>query len=226
MKMRESQSAELHDRIQAMLPWYVNDTLDVRDRAEVHAHLQHCEACRRESTLQSLVRDQVRRGAQLHPAPAASLDTLMARIERHEAATLQRWRRSFSAWLRGGALERAVIAQAATILLLVGVVAWLVIRPEPPAEYRTLGSPPAVRADGGPYLRLVLRDSLTAAQVQGLLQQVNGKIVDGPSAQGVYLVELGAGRTGEEGTPAERAAWLSEQTGVLLAVPVAQPERR
>lgn len=224
MTMRDSPPADLHGRIQAMLPWYVNDTLDARERTDVDAHLRHCEACRQEATLQARVRDQVRRGAQLHPAPTASLDALMARIERREAAPLRRWRRRFRGWFESGALERAVIAQAATILVLVGVVTWLVTRPEPPAEYRTLGLPPAVRAEGGPYLRLMLRDSLTAAQVQALLQQVDGKVVDGPSAQGVYLVELGAGEPGQGRTPAERADWLSAQPGVVLAVPVARAE--
>src|SRR5690242_15210109 len=35
-----------HERTQSLLPWYVNDTLEVDERAEVESHLADCAECR------------------------------------------------------------------------------------------------------------------------------------------------------------------------------------
>jgi anti-sigma factor RsiW len=209
-----------HARVLQMLPWYVNGTLEPRARQEVRDHLQHCHACRREIELHGVVRDQMRQSAQPPPASLASLDRLMARIDDYETARSRRWLRRLGGWLRGGVLERAVVVQATAIVMLVGVVAWLATRPEPPAEYRTLGAPTGWQETSGPYLQVELHDSLTAAQLQALLQQVNGRLVHGPSSSGVYRIRLEAGEGEPARSPAELAAWLSAQPGVVRAEPI------
>lgn len=225
MSRRDDHRAIAHERLEAMLPWYVNGTLDERGRAEVEAHLQHCDACRGEVLLHERIAEHVRLGRQVHPAPLASLDRLMGRIEAHDASRVRRWQRKLGRWAMGRGLERAVIAQAVTIVLLVLTVAWLVTRPEPAAEYRTLGAPAETRAPAGSQLRLQLRDTVTAAQLERLLHEVGGRIVHGPSPRGVYIIALGAS-AGEERPAAEIAAWLGTQPGVLRATVDVDPEPR
>lgn len=226
MSRRDDHRARAHERLEAMLPWYVNDTLDERGRAEVEAHLQQCDTCREEALLHQRIAEHVRLGRQVHPAPLASLGRLMDRIEAHEASHARRWQRKLGKWVMGKGLERAVIAQAVTIVLLVLTVAWLVTRPEPAAEYRTLGAPAETRAPAGSQLRLQLQDTVTAAQVERLLHEVGGRIVYGPSPRGVYIIALGVSAAGGERSPAEIAAWLGTQPGVLRATVDVDPEPR
>jgi anti-sigma factor RsiW len=212
MNRRSRDPWAVHQRLQSMLPWYVNGTLDERDRAEVHAHLQHCSDCQAEVELHACIVARVREGRDVHPAPVGSLNVLMERIEAHEASPSRHLGRWFRERLEGRPMECAVMAQAATILLLVLMLAWLGTRPEPPAEYRTLGTPAVMQSERGPQLLLELHRSLTAAEVQRLLQQIGGQIVHGPSAQGAYIVELGDAE--DSRTVSEIVAWLRAQPGV------------
>lgn len=215
----------IHKRMLEMLPWYVNGTLEARARQEVLDHLQQCQACRREIELHGMVRNRMRQSAQPPPASLASLDRLMARIDAYESARTRRWLRRLGGWLKRGMLERAIVVQAAAIVLLVGVVAWLVTRPEPPAEYRMLGAPTGWQETSGPYLQVELHDSVTTAQLQVLMQQVNGRLVHGPSSSGVYRVLLEVDEGEPARSPAELAAWLSAQPGVVRAEPISDGER-
>jgi hypothetical protein len=226
--MNDSASMDVgsHAKIEAMLPWYVNQTLELRERAEVRAHLVHCGSCRREVALQGRIRQHVRSNAQRLPAPADSLVPLMERIEAFEAGQLQRWRRRLGRWWRGGALERALLAQSAAIVLLAALLGWLVLRPEPPAEYHTLGASVQAPTSGLGYVELEPEDSLTVAQVQGLLQQIGGKIVDGPSERGVYIVEIESRESERRFSAKAAAAWLDAQPGVARATPLDQVGRR
>jgi anti-sigma factor RsiW len=214
MNRHNTDQWSMHERLQSMLPWYVNGTLDERDRAEVHAHLQNCTDCRAETELHACIMERVREGRDVHPAAVGSLNVLMERIEAHDASLRRRLVRWCRERLEGRPMECALTAQAATILLLVLMLAWMVTRPEPPAEYRTLASPAAMQTDRGPQLLLELHRSLTAAEVQRLLQQVGGQIVHGPSAQGAYIVELAGADAADSRTVSEIAAWLRAQPGV------------
>jgi hypothetical protein len=215
-----------HDRVQAMLPWYANHTLEERDRAGVEAHLAHCSACRAEAGLHAAIAERICAARDIHPAPAGGFQALMERIEAHEASPARRWLRWFRERLQDKGLERALMAQAATILLLVVVLGWLVTRPEPPAEYRTLGTPAGMPSIAGPQLRLELHGTMTAAELKELLLKVDGQIVHGPTPQGVYIVELTGETTGIGRSPAEIAAWLRTQPGVEAVTAPAPAEPR
>jgi hypothetical protein len=215
-----------HESVQAMLPWYANHTLEERDRDSVEAHLEHCSACCTEVELHAAIAARICAGRDIHPAPAAGLRALMERIEAHEGSPARRWLRRLRERLQEKGLERALMAQAATILLLVVVLGWLVTRPEPPAEYRTLGTPAGVPSIAGPQLRLELHGTMTAAELKELLLKVDGQIVHGPSPQGVYIVELTGETTGNGRSPAEIAAWLRTQPGVEAVTAPAPAELR
>ena len=226
MSERSGEDQLLHEQLEAMLPWYVNDSLEPGERAAFRAHLQRCPSCQQEVGVQALIRDRMRRGQRVHPAPMASLDGLMKRIASYETSSVRRWQRWLAGRLEGRPLERALIAQAATILLLAVVVAWLAIRPEPPAEYRTLGASPQWQLPGREYIHLVLRESATAVEVRALLQDVGGRIVHGPSASGAYVVEFDVAEAATGRGSEEVTARLNAHPAVALARPINGPERR
>lgn len=213
-----------HEQLEAMLPWYVNDSLEPGERAAFRAHLQDCQSCQQEVGVQVRIRDRMRRGPQVLPAPMASLDGLMKRIESYETSSVRRWQHWLAGRIRGRALERALIAQAAAILLLAVAVAWLAMRPEAPAEYRTLGASPQWQLPGREYIHLLPRESATVAEVRTLLQDAGGRIVHGPSASGAYIVEFDVAKAAAGRQPEEMIAWLNAQPAVALARPMESPE--
>jgi hypothetical protein len=157
-------------------------------------------------------------------APQAGLAAVMARIERRET------RRRLWAWpwrhaagptaLRPLAL--AIGVQAIVIVMLTGVL-WVKLGPSAtPQTYRTL-STPAARPDTGvgatalrTRVRVVLADDMTLGALRTVLSPWSARIVDGPSARGIYTVEV-------EGEAASILSALRSTPGVLLAEPVSLP---
>jgi anti-sigma factor RsiW len=93
--------ADLHRHVTELVPWYVNGTLEGRDRDAVTAHLPGCPACREEvarcQTLAAAVQSAV--DAAGAPGPGG-LERVLASIELLEAKGARRtgWR----GWWRAG----------------------------------------------------------------------------------------------------------------------------
>src|SRR5260370_23202232 len=115
---------EPHERIQALLPWFVTDRLDATERAEVEAHLSGCPDCRVEERLER------RLGAEVAAMPMdveQSWARLRAQLDRPEASRGRRsggglaaaWRGLGRSW-RGAApwVGWAIAGQAALMVLL------------------------------------------------------------------------------------------------------------
>ncbi|HYU34298.1 MAG TPA: zf-HC2 domain-containing protein [Thermoanaerobaculia bacterium] len=217
----------LHKRVWDLLPWYVNGTLADGERRTVELHLAECLRCREEiATCQRLgeTLQQTREIAPMvHPARLARL---MERIEAEERDSRRGWRDALLAPGRGlASLARSTppLARGALVvqlLLLVAVTGLFVRSPRQPAapapapEYQTLSeSAPAPAAVA--RLRLVFAERTTEQEVRDLLLGIRGQIVSGPSALGVYTVEVPAGPD-----PLEKVlAHLRAQPRVSLAEP-------
>ncbi|MFY9822597.1 MAG: hypothetical protein WAM82_14525, partial [Thermoanaerobaculia bacterium] len=97
-------------------------------------------------------------------------------------------------------LRGALVAQAAIIVLLVGVLAWSELHANarsaspassPPAAYQTLSDPEP--APGGTVaLRVMFSPRATEKEIRDLLLAVHGEITAGPSPFGVYTLEIKA----------------------------------
>lgn len=220
--------ADRHRRLAQLVPWYVNGTLEGEERDAVAAHLAGCPACREEAARCETLAAAVRSAVDDAGAPApGGLERVLASIELLEAREARRagWRgrwRDGAEWLADlfrrtpGPVRFRVAAEAALLVLVVGLTAWPLLAP-PQAPYRTL-SQDRERQVGRILLRVVFAEDVTERELRASLGRVQGRIVDGPSTMGVYTVDVGAS------TP-ERAAPILEilrgDPKVRLAEPVA-----
>lgn len=236
MREREDLGEKLHERVWGLLPWYVNGTLPQRERERVEAHLEACRQCREEERSCRRTAEVVQGAGEVAPTPhPVQLQRVLARIEETERAEqaprmsqIGRWRLAFPfrSWI--GATPRplrvALVAQAAIIILLAGVIVWQKLRSGPegvpaPAVYRTLSDAPAAR---GPVLRLrvMFSPQATEPQIRELLLDMRGEITGGPSTIGVYTVEVPAGRDSLQAVLAR----LRSESQIMLVEPAAGEE--
>jgi anti-sigma factor RsiW len=217
---------EEHQQLRERLPWYANGTLAPAEAGPLRAHLEGCAGCRDE--LARCLR--LAEGLQSRDEPAwapsaAGFARLMATIDASERAAeprrgasgLERLREALGAWLGGSPppVRWALAAQAALIVVL--GAAWVAPTPDP--VYRTLSDPAPGAPAPGALLRVVFSDQITEREWRELLLAVGGRIVQGPSALGVYTVAVAPAGA------AEALARLQSHPLVRLAEPV-QPQER
>jgi anti-sigma factor RsiW len=181
----------------------VNGTLDDRDREAVTAHLPGCPACREEvarcQTLAAAVQSAV--DAAGAPGPGR-LARVLASIELLEATGARRtaWRGRWRArveWLGDlfqrtpGPVRWGLAAQTALLVLVVGLTAWPGV-PSPRAPYRTLADDGERRVGQEALIHVVFTEDITERELRTLLRRIEGRIVDGPSAVGLYTVDVRA----------------------------------
>lgn len=184
-----------------LVPWYVNGTLADGERDAVAAHLSGCPACREDvARCRTLA-------AAVQSAPDAvgvsevgRLERVLASIEVLEATGARRagWRERCRAgvhWLRDmlertpGPVRFGLAAQAALLVLVVGLAAWPGIGSSR-APYRTLADDGDHRAAQS-LIHVIFADDITEREMRTLLGRVQGRIVDGPSAAGLYTIAVG-----------------------------------
>jgi len=190
-----------HREVAELLPWYVNGTLAGRDFAVVAAHLSSCPACQDEVAQCQALAAAVQSAPDAAWTPAAGrLERVLASIERLEAD--RRRHTGWRVWSRAMESLRDVFqrtprpmrwtlaVQAALLVVLVVLAAGpggLVTR----APYRTLADSGRGQPGQG-QIHIVFAEDITERQLRTLLGRVQGKIVDGPSAIGVYTVAVQA----------------------------------
>lgn len=175
-----------HGAVQAVLPWYANDTLDAAERAEVEAHLLDCARCRADLEFQRRLRATAGPEAVPGDVDRAWL-ALRARLEATAEAptptptpTRPCERRGAPRWW-----PVALGLQAALVVALMLVSAWLFL-PRPDV-YRTLGAgaaPPAANA------LVVFRPDTTEAEMRRALRAADARVVGGPTVTDAWLLRI------------------------------------
>jgi hypothetical protein len=179
----------VHRRAAELLPWYVNATLSGDERAGVEHHLSECVICRDELAALRTLRAAI---AQEDPAIEHSLARMRARAEALEAGLSVRWWRAVMRnWRDARPWLRAVVAGQFVLLLVLGAVFGL--SELKPHYYATLSSaaPPST-ARGS--LVVVFDGSRTEQDIRAALLILDARIVDGPTPEGAYALEVPAGR--------------------------------
>jgi anti-sigma factor RsiW len=196
-----------HDRVQQLLPWYVNGTLSVDEIEQVDAHLAACDECRSELAIErKLARDVATLPLDVDSGWKAMTRRLADERRgggaRSPIALLRR--RVPLGWAAGASL-------AASVAAVVAVIGLQVDR-SPEQTYRALGTPDA--AAGGQAVVLFKPDT-TEQQMRVILSANDARLVDGPTAAGAYVLRI------ERGSTEDAIRALRQSSQVVLAEPIA-----
>jgi hypothetical protein len=193
-----------HEEVIELLPWYANRSLDPAEQHAVAAHLESCAPCARELTQYRTIQAAVAESAEEVPAPAQDLlRRAMGEIQQFEqqkAITAQKksvsWFTESLAWLGDAlfgwigpapVLARALVAgQFLIVLALAGGLGLSFYRSD--SHVTLSGSGGEVK--DGTILAMRFNESISESQLRQTLAAIEGTIVGGPSALGIYRVRV------------------------------------
>lgn len=190
---RSSEEMLDHEAISALIPWYVNGTIDELDRQRVDVHVRACAVCRDDLSLERRIHQSMAAEVGVEYMPAASLKRLQAKLDGLEAEAVPsdapvgvRPAHRSVPWQGLMAASIAVLALAVSLL---AADRWLQYRARAlqPAYYTV--TTPAARAPDE-VIRAVFSPTITLAELQGILDESGLRIISGPTPAGVY--SLGA----------------------------------
>jgi Putative zinc-finger len=180
---RRIENTAEHHEVSALLPWYVNQTLEPAGCQRVEAHVGDCAACREDLAAQRRICEAIEAQPTLNYMPVASLKRLQARLDNlpASAATSQpapaTYRMPWRGWMA------ASIAALAVAVALFAADRWVLeARLQP--NYRTVTN--SVPRPQGEVIRAVFSPSITLVELQSILDEAQLRIISGPTEAGVY----------------------------------------
>ena len=161
-----------HQKILELLPWFVNGTLDEQERSMVNEHLNSCGTCHDEFMALKETSEV------FHATTEPSKDSIVhARYD-------------FMQQLEGksrkvGPASRWMIPVSLAACLLIAI---LLFGPFSQQEqsFETLGA----NASSKPVIQLIFQPDTAESFIQSLVTGDQRHIISGPTAQGVYRIEL------------------------------------
>ncbi len=176
--------------LRALLPWYVNGTLDASTRQDMELELQQSPALRSELVWLTMLRSQVRDLTQAECSPRsddAGLDSLMALIHGEQSGKVTPLRKNTWAWVAAARKMPLSMGIAAAIVLSQAVIIGALLD-KSSGDLKPMSGGTAVV--GGQMLQLTFKPQATEGEIRALLAAVQGEIVAGPGALGVYVVRV------------------------------------
>ncbi|MEM6640664.1 MAG: zf-HC2 domain-containing protein [Pseudomonadota bacterium] len=186
MTDRSSSTSPCEDQT---IVWYLNDSLDNEAKSQFEEHLLTCEACRHALRTEKQIFSHIRRNEKLPLSAKASFAPLRELIEsdisNNCAADGTEKSAALTFW--------ATTARLAAACLLGALL------------YRNFGAAPNAPPDDGYitrsestatadlHLQVVFNTDLTVSEMGRVLARVDGRIVNGPTAGGVFIVVAGDG---------------------------------
>jgi anti-sigma factor RsiW len=206
----DPQHAEAAD----LLPWFANGTLDENERAQVERHLADCIACKQDLAalrdVQTIYSEEA-----LEQASSQGLARLRHRIAQlepgHDAFHVREVpaRKTLPWW------QALLVAQGAIILLL---AAAFYVRSEP-RYYHTLAAAQAP-AHTGVAVVVIFDAQHSEGEIRDVLRGLHARIVDGPTAEGAYTLDVPAGEQARAVTELRQLKWVRfAEPAASLAAP-------
>lgn len=165
--------------IDSLLPWYVNGTLSQEERQRVETRLRNDPDMAREVELLRATQRSMQ--SKVHGSPGEFGWRRLQKDIRSQKVDHSDKRIATNRWWRP-----ALAAAALVILVQGGVLLHLLGEP---STYQ-----PAGGAVAGTVLQVRFQPGASASQIQQLLQEIGGSIVQGPSALGLYRIRLPEGK--------------------------------
>ena len=194
-----------HQKVSLLLPWYINKTLDDYDKDFVENHISTCLVCRIELTNLQKLSAFVRQEDVADSAAHAAFSQLKNRIHQVETPSKQRigiFDGLFDSWREIIGFNRKKLLMNHPGLVLAGVMSFVFLLLIPGffgqslligSQFQTLSSTKNENA-GKNEIRIVFASDITSEQIVGILDVFQGRIVSGPTSQGVLNVRIGNSR--------------------------------
>lgn len=172
----------LHERVEQLLPWYVNATLPADERAMVDAHLAECAECRAElASERSLAAGIAGLSIETEQGWAAFEKRLDAAPIPARLRPVPLWRRQVGiGWMA------APLAAAAAVVLAISLPGQVPTT----HTYTALGSAPMHPAGN---VIVMFKPDTSERQLSATLSDVAGRLVDGPTTTGAYVLSVAPG---------------------------------
>ncbi|HEX4997902.1 MAG TPA: zf-HC2 domain-containing protein [Terriglobia bacterium] len=205
-----------HETIFELLPWYANRTLGQEECVAVEEHLSGCAECRQELEELGALTVAFKDFDKDMPPADVSFDRTMAAVgewERERAESRPRlfsWLSAF--WAPSIPVTRFVLAAQLALLLILAGLYWRTTWTGP---YTTLSGQTGVRS--GPRLTVMFQPTVTEQALRQVLVDLGANLVSGPSALGVYVVEL-TGRADSDAEVESTIRDLRAKTDVISFV--------
>lgn len=184
-----------HEECRLVMPWLANGTLTGAEREAAEGHVGECEACRVElSELQTIGRAERVMGEEM-PAVPVRVGRMMARIDEAETP----W------WGRIVVMRWAVAGQLAMILLLAGFL----LRRDAGFVTQSGGEGDELR------IAVMFEPGATEPAIRESVLEVGARVVDGPSAAGLYTLSFPEVKAGELGKAEGLLKRLRGRAGVV-----------
>ena len=187
-----------------LLPWYLTGTLKESERRAVEEHLAGCADCRVELENLTRLRIPLKTVLSEEPMPALQVkQSVMAQIhvERPSASPFEMAVRrggigeELEQWFRNLFAPRWIPALAATLLVgQLGLLLWTAGE-QTPVSPKGIVTRSVMLVPAPVRVALTFKDSTTEARIRAAIFALKGRLVDGPTTDGAYIVEVPAAET-------------------------------
>jgi len=212
----QSGAPSAHVAVQALLPWYLSETLSGGEREHVRAHLADCAACRAElERCRAIAAYSKADDADAWSPSPAHFARVMANIDAAENGSAEsmaarRREREYVSWIatiRGWIVGSPAPVQWALavqgVLLIGGAIVLANMMGPSRYEKMSLAAPQA--AGHRAQLRVVFGNDVSMKELGELLHVIDAQIVAGPTPTGVYNIALPFAETDAAGVEAALA---------------------
>ncbi len=207
-----------HQKVQELLPWLLNGTLEAQDATLVEEHLRGCPGCRAElECLRVLQSAYVE--SELAPDAEAALAKLRPRLTDPAADKPRRpARRTPALQGRAPALQAAIpgwlkFTLAAQFLLIFGLGSTMLLPDRGAPDFHGLSAAGGPRHATGSVV-VVFGAATPQSEVARILRSAGGRVVDGPTESNGFVLAL------SDSDPKAALARLRAEPAVVLAEPL------
>lgn len=176
-----------HQEVWNLLPWYINRSLDAAEQDFVKRHVKTCVTCRIEINQQKQLFEKLQQPDLLQQVSQVSFAQLKKRM--HGQSKSRKEQKLYSHQFLGF-VKYAALAASLLLLAMPFMLNLPIDEPELKGEYRTLANP-AEGEHKNNILRIVFAENSGTEQIEAILNGVSGHIINGPSKNGIYEVQIG-----------------------------------